>query len=83
MKTVGALLVVFGFAIRFGGELLAIQPYNVAGMPMVFVGAVLYFVGREKTSRAGTRREVAAWRLHLPAFTWSRCVVSNARVLFS
>ena len=83
MKTFGALLIVLGFALWFGGELLAIQPYNVAGMPMVFVGVIPYFVGREKTSRAGTQREVAAWRLHLPAFTRSRCVVSNARVLFS
>ena len=49
MKTTGALLIVLGFALWFGGELVAIQPYNVAGLPMVLVGAVFYFLGRRKT----------------------------------
>lgn len=49
MKNLGAILIVLGFALWFGGELLAILPYNVAGLPLVFVGAVLYFLGRRKT----------------------------------
>ena len=50
MKTFGPFFIVLGFALWFGGELLSIQPYNIAGIPMIFIGAVLYFVGRKKAS---------------------------------
>ncbi|MBX9581612.1 MAG: hypothetical protein K2X87_15025 [Gemmataceae bacterium] len=46
MKTVGAVGVVVGLLLWFGGEFARIQPYNVIGMPIPIVGAVLYFVGR-------------------------------------
>ena len=57
MKTTGAFLIVLGFALWFGGELLAIQPYNVRGLPMVLVGAALYFLGRRGScpGRGGSR----------------------------
>jgi hypothetical protein len=46
MKTIGAVAVVIGFLLWFGGELVNIVPYNTIGIPILAIGAVLYFVGR-------------------------------------
>ena len=48
MKTIGAALVVLGFVLWFGGELVNLIPYNIAGIPVLGIGAVLYFVGRRR-----------------------------------
>jgi len=50
MKTLGATLVVVGFVTWFGGSLIPpFIPYNMIGIPLLVVGAVLYFVGRKKS----------------------------------
>ena len=49
MKNAGAAAVIIGFILWFGGEFIGIQPYNIIGLPILIVGAVLYFVGRKKT----------------------------------
>lgn len=48
MKNLGTVCVVVGFALWFGGEMF-IGPYNIVGLPILIVGAVLYFVGRKRT----------------------------------
>ena len=48
MKNLGAGLVVIGFIVYFGGELVQITPYNLFGFLLLIVGAVLYGVGRKK-----------------------------------
>ena len=45
MKKIGAVLVVSGFAIWFGGEFL-IPGYNIVGLPILIIGAFLYFVAK-------------------------------------
>jgi hypothetical protein len=45
MKKIGAVLIVSGFAIWFGGEFL-IPGYNIVGLPILIVGAILYFVAK-------------------------------------
>ena len=45
MKKIGAVLVVSGFAIWFGGEFL-IPGYNIVGLPILIIGAILYFVAK-------------------------------------
>jgi hypothetical protein len=49
MKNIGAIAVVFGFLLYFGGELINIVPYNTIGLPILVIGAVLYRVGRKKS----------------------------------
>jgi hypothetical protein len=49
MKKLGAVCIVAGFAIWFGGELF-IQPYNIVGLPILIIGAVLRFVGGKKAT---------------------------------
>ncbi len=45
MKSTGAVLVVLGFAIWIGGEFL-IPSYNIIGLPILIVGAILYFAAK-------------------------------------
>ena len=45
MKNIGAVLVVSGFAIWVGGEFL-IPGYNIVGLPILILGAILYFVAK-------------------------------------
>jgi hypothetical protein len=47
MKNLGAIAVVLGFVLWVGGEFV-IVPYNLIGLPILIVGAVLYFVGRRR-----------------------------------
>lgn len=46
MKNIGSIAVVFGFLLWFGGELINIVPYNIIGIPILAIGALLYFAGR-------------------------------------
>ena len=48
MKTIGAAAVFLGFVLWFGGEFF-ITPYNLIGVPILFLGAVLYFLGRRNS----------------------------------
>ncbi|TWT35071.1 hypothetical protein KOR42_52650 [Thalassoglobus neptunius] len=48
MKKVGAIAVVVGFLIWFAGKWTPIVPYNVIGIPILIVGAVMYFRGSPK-----------------------------------
>jgi len=56
MKNIGAIAVVFGFLLWFGGAMESVHlalgfnmiPYNTIGIPILIIGAVLYFVGRRK-----------------------------------
>ena len=48
MKNIGAVAVGLGFLLWFGGELVNIVSYNINGMPILAIGAVLYFVGRRR-----------------------------------
>ena len=48
-KNIGATLVVVGFVTWFGGSLFPpLVPFNTIGIPLIVVGAVLYFVGQKK-----------------------------------
>lgn len=49
-KLAGGVAVIFGFLLWFGGELIHIQPYNVLGIPILFVGAV-YYVRERRASK--------------------------------
>ena len=51
MKNIGSVAVVFGFLLWFGGELINIVPYNTIGIPILAIGAVLYFVARSKEDK--------------------------------
>lgn len=44
MKNVGAVFVVVGFVVWFG-QVMA--PYNIIGLPLLAMGAILYFIGRK------------------------------------
>lgn len=46
MKNIGAVAVVVGFLVWFSGEFVGTIPYNIIGMPILGIGAVLYFVGK-------------------------------------
>lgn len=48
-KTIGATLVVVGFVTWFGGSLIPpLVPFNTIGIPLIVVGAALYYAGRKK-----------------------------------
>ena len=49
MKNIGTVAVVLGFLVWFGGEIIYIvPPYNTIGLPILGIGAMLYFVGNRK-----------------------------------
>ena len=50
MKTTGAVAVVVGFVVWFGGEFVGFP--NVIGLGILVIGAVLYFVGRKRQKAA-------------------------------
>ena len=52
MKHVGAVAVVLGFVVWVGGEFAIPSNYNLVGLPILFAGAVLYFIGRKMTQAA-------------------------------
>jgi hypothetical protein len=54
MKRVGAVAVVLGFVVWIGGEFAIPSNYNLVGLPILFAGAVLYFIGRKRTQSASS-----------------------------
>jgi hypothetical protein len=59
MKHVGAMAVVLGLVIWVGGEFMIPSNYNLVGLPILFAGAVLYFIGRKRTQSASP----SAWEV--------------------
>ena len=49
MNTAGSVLVIVGMALWFLGPFAGLIPFNALfGIPMVVIGAVLYFVSKNK-----------------------------------
>jgi membrane-bound ClpP family serine protease len=49
MNIAGTALVIIGMALWFLGPYAGLVPFNaIAGIPMVVVGAILYFIAKKK-----------------------------------
>ena len=49
MKFAGAVLVIVGFIVWFGGDLVGLPAaINLCGLLLLVLGAVLYFIGRRR-----------------------------------